>query len=83
MWLFVSQMAIGLQKHLQDEVMRYNKFRKAVLGKDADIVEKQKQDIRNYAKYILTEGTGIEKRELLSNLQSKLILNKKELALEK
>ena len=45
-----------------------------MLGKDADIIEKHEQDIRNYAKYILTEGTGIEKRELLSNLQSKLVI---------
>jgi hypothetical protein len=39
--------------------------------------------IRNYAKYILKEGMMIEKRELLSNLKSKLVLRDKVVQLEK
>jgi len=38
-------------------------------------------DIRNYAKYLLREGTLIEKRELLYFLKSKLILKDKKIVL--
>lgn len=39
-------------------------------------------DIRNYAKYILREGTIYEKRELLGCFKSRLILRDKILLLE-
>jgi hypothetical protein len=35
-------------------------------------------DIRNYAKYILREGVMEEKRELLKCMQSKIIMNNKQ-----
>jgi len=71
-----------MQKRLKEEMDRYNKFRRAMLGKTAEALEEQKEvDIRNYAKYILKEGTSIEKRELLSNLQSKLVIKDKQVDL--
>jgi hypothetical protein len=39
-------------------------------------------DIRNYAKYLLREGTLLEKRELLSFLKSKLVLKDKKIILQ-
>jgi hypothetical protein len=36
-------------------------------------------DMRNYAKYILHEGTMLEKRELLTCLRSKITMAKKEI----
>ena len=39
-------------------------------------------NIKNYAKYILLEGTKQEKRDLLECLKSKLILKDKVLRLE-
>ena len=39
--------------------------------------------IRNYAKFILREGSAIEKRELLGCLKSKIILNEKIISLDK
>ncbi|MCX6746457.1 MAG: hypothetical protein NTX00_05640 [Candidatus Parcubacteria bacterium] len=39
-------------------------------------------DIKNYAKYILKEGSVYEKRDLLSNLRSKLVLKDKKLVIE-
>ena len=39
-------------------------------------------DVRNYTKYLLKEGTLIEKRELLGCLQSKLFLKDKKVMLE-
>ena len=71
---------IGMNTHIKDEVERYKKFQSGVLGvkekiKVADI------EIRNYAKYILREGTSFEKRELLSCLKSKISLQNKEIKL--
>lgn len=72
---------IGMREHLKSEVERYKKFQSGVLGvkdkiKVADI------EIRNYAKYVLREGTNFEKRELLSCLKSKLVLQNKALSFD-
>jgi hypothetical protein len=59
---------------------RYNKFRTGVLGmktkeRSTDV------DVRDYAKYLVREGTIAEKRELLSCLRSKLVLTDKRITL--
>ena len=36
---------------------------------------------REYAKYVLREGTPLEKRELLGHLRSRLVLNDKRITL--
>jgi hypothetical protein len=38
--------------------------------------------IKTYAKYLLTEGTINEKRDLLGNLKSKLVFKDKKILLE-
>jgi site-specific DNA recombinase len=71
---------LGIQGQFKEEVERYYKFSKGVLGMKNDNFEKQKEvDIRNYAKYLLREGSILEKRELLFNLQSKLIMKDKKI----
>ena len=40
-------------------------------------IEIKDLDIKNYAKYILKEGTEVEKREMLGCLQSKFFLRSK------
>ena len=40
-------------------------------------------NIRGYAKYVLKEGSDIEKRELLGCLKSKILLKNKEISLSK
>ncbi|MFA5169124.1 MAG: recombinase family protein [Candidatus Paceibacterota bacterium] len=72
---------LGIRDKIEKELMRFNKFRIGVLGhkkeaNDSDI------DIRNYAKYLLKEGTITEKRELLSFLKSKLVLKDRKIILE-
>lgn len=75
---------LGIQGQFKEEVERYYKFSKGVLGIKIDQFEQQKQtDIRNYAKYLLKEGSVIEKRELLANLQSKLTMKNKIIKMEK
>lgn len=71
---------LGVKSKVEQEMIRLNRF-KAMLGE-----KERKDDInvnsREYAKYLLKEGTLIEKRELLSFLKSKLILKDRKITLE-
>ena len=73
---------LGVQQKFKDELARYNKFRKIVLrkGKDKN-TEPEAFDAKSYAIYILTDGTIMEKRELLFNLKSRLTLKNKLISL--
>jgi len=72
---------LGMRQKLEEEIARFNIFQRSVLQttvkSDKDLVT----DIRNYAKYILKEGTVMEKRELLANLRSRIVYKDKELTL--
>lgn len=46
-----------------------------------DKVEVGEVDIRNYVKYMLRDGTDIEKRELLGCIKSKILLDNKKVIL--
>ena len=72
---------LGMQKKLEDEVKRFNKFQSSVMGVKEKIKTDQETDIRNYAKYLLKEGSTSEKRLLLSNLRSRIRYEDKELFL--
>jgi len=72
---------LGMRQKLEDEIARFNIFQRSVLGSTDKIKEREDTDIRNYAKYILKEGTIIEKRELLSNLRTKIVYKDKMLTL--
>jgi len=79
----ISLDKIGMKERLEKEVQRYHQFRHGVLGIKEENEKRNKEvDIRNYAKYILKEGSIYDKRELLSCLKSKLILKNKELSLK-
>ncbi len=67
---------------LEQEVVRYNQFRRTVLGLDKDAKELEKINIQIYTKYLLKEGSIIEKRGLLSSLKSKLQLKNKQIVFE-
>lgn len=71
---------IGIKQKIKAEVERHKKFQAGMLGiksviKVADI------DIRNYTKYILRDGTNLEKRELLSCFKSKITIKNKQIFL--
>lgn len=72
---------LGMRQRLEDEIARFNIFQRSVLGTTSKIKNNQETDIRNYAKYILKEGTTVEKRELLANLRSRIIYKDKEITL--
>ena len=72
---------IGIRARIEDEIARFNKFRSGVLGHKQEKISVD-VDVRNYTKYLLREGTIIEKRELLGCLQSKLFLKDKKIVLD-
>jgi len=72
---------IGIKQRIKDSVERHKKFQADLLGTKA-VIKVAAIDIRNYAKYILREGTIYEKRELLECFKSRLILKDKILFLE-
>lgn len=72
---------LGMRQKLEDEIARFNIFQRSVLGAKEKIKTDNDTDIRNYAKYILKEGSTIEKRELLANLRSRIIYKDKTLTL--
>jgi len=67
---------LGVKEKFEEEVERYHKFTRGVLGMKQEPAQKE-VDIRNYAKYILREGQILERRELLSCLKSKIELKNK------
>ena len=64
---------LGMRTKLEDEIRRFNKLQKIVNGKSGQaLVEDNEVNIRQYAKYLLKEGSTSDKRELLGNLRSRL-----------
>lgn len=74
---------LGMRQKLEDEIARFNIFQRSVLGSTDKVKNRADMDIRNYAKYILKEGSTIEKRELLANLRSRIVYKDKTLTLIK
>ncbi len=72
---------LGVRNRIQEEITRFNKFRSGVLGHKQEKVSLD-IDVRNYAKYLLKEGTLVEKRELLSCMKSRLIMKDRKIELE-
>ncbi|MEK9185053.1 MAG: hypothetical protein AAB866_02720 [Patescibacteria group bacterium] len=72
-----------IMKHkFEEEVERLNKFQKNILGMQGIKTKVKDIDLRGYAKYLLKEGSAIEKREFLSCMKSKFTIAKKIVYLE-
>ena len=69
----------GIKKKLEAEIERHKKFHSGIMGKADEGYSVKDVDIRNYAKYLLSEGSIFEKRDLLMCLKSKLVLQDKAL----
>lgn len=72
---------LGIKEKIKAEVERVKKFQRVIMG-TREKIEVVDVDIRNYAKYVLKEGSDPEKRELLSCIQSKILLKQKQIMLE-
>ncbi len=77
---------VGIKKKFEEEIERYKKFKRMMFGIDKieEKIRKETEDIdfKTYAKYLLKEGTIVEKRELLTNLKSWLKLKNKQIVIE-
>lgn len=73
----------GLKERLKEELERFNKFQTMVGLEKSKSATASNVDLRTFVKYILKEGSMLEKRELLSNMRSKLLLTKDGLTLGK
>ena len=67
----------GIHAKYEEELKKYNKFNKGVLGVLGDAHKHREVDIKTYAKYILCEGTNEEKRELMGCFRSRVCIAKK------
>jgi DNA invertase Pin-like site-specific DNA recombinase len=71
---------IEVKEKIKYDVERFSKLQKFLLG-TKEKIDIPNIDVRGYAKYVLKEGTDIEKRELLGCLKSKICLANKKITL--
>ncbi len=71
---------LGVKHKLEQEIERHQKFERSVMGATEAMNENVKAkevNLRNYIKYLLKEGSLIEKRELMACFKSKLTMRDK------
>ncbi len=71
---------IEVKEKIKTDVERFSKLQKFLLG-TKEKIDIPNIDVRGYAKFVLKEGTDIEKRELLGCLKSKICLANKGITL--
>jgi site-specific DNA recombinase len=67
---------LGIQKKMKDGIERFSKFQEITSG-DSKKVKTKDIDIKKYFKYLLKNGSVLEKCEVLVNINAKLVLKKK------
>lgn len=72
----------GVQIKFEEELKRYNKFNRGVLGVQNRSSKHKEIELKTYVKYILREGTNEEKRELMGCFKSKIKVTKKVVTIE-
>lgn len=73
---------LGMRMKLEEEIKRFNRLQRlATKGKPKMQIDEDDIATREYAKYVLREGTPLEKRELMGHLRSRLMLNDKKITL--
>jgi DNA invertase Pin-like site-specific DNA recombinase len=78
----LSMNELGMRMKLEEEIKRFNRLQRlATKGKPKMQIDEDDIATREYAKYVLREGTAIEKRELMGHLRSRLLLNDKKITL--
>lgn len=61
----------------EEELKRHNKFHRAVLGMKGKADAHHEIDLRDYAKYVLREGSNEERRELMGCFKSRICVKNK------
>ena len=70
---------IGMKERIKTEIERHKKFQSGLLGEKQKVIKVDDIDMRNYAKYVLRDGSVFEKRELLGCLKSKLKISNRQI----
>jgi hypothetical protein len=73
----------AVQMKFEEELKRYNRFHRGVLGVSGSSKKHEDIDLKTYAKYILKEGSNEEKRELMGCLESKVVMKDKIVSLNR
>jgi len=73
---------LGMRMKLEEEIKRFNRLQR-LATRSTPKMKIDENDIatREYAKYVLKEGSVSEKRELLGHLRSRLVLEDKKITL--
>ena len=74
---------VGIRHRFEKEIERFNKFQQGILKMNGGKVKAKAINVREYAKYILQEGSMIEKRELLGCLKGRIVMQNKTVRLIK
>lgn len=75
---------ISVWDSLKEEIRRYNLFQSQLLRKDSrDVVSAKQINLREYMKYMISNGSKDEKREILGMIQADIILKDKKVYIEK
>jgi DNA invertase Pin-like site-specific DNA recombinase len=72
---------VPMREKITNEVKRFKLFQQMLLGTKAQVAVKD-IDIRNYAKFILQEGTQDERRDFLNCLKTRITLSNKKISLQ-
>jgi site-specific DNA recombinase len=71
---------LKITEEIQSEINRFNKFQKTVL-KNKNQIKTDEINFKDYVKFILKEGSDIEKRRLISCFKNEFILREKQVFL--
>lgn len=71
---------IEIKEKIKTEVERFKKFQQMLSGRAEKIIVNN-IDLKNYAKYLLREGSDVERRELLGCFKSKITFQNKSLTI--
>lgn len=69
----------AVQLRFEEELKRFNKFHRGVLGVSGKKEKHTDIDLKTYAKYILKEGSNEEKRELMGCFESKVVVKERKI----
>lgn len=72
----------GVEIKFNEELKRYNKFNRGVLGMNSPSSKHKEIDLKTYAKYILMNGSNEEKRELMGCFKSRIKVTAKVVTIE-
>jgi len=67
----------GVQIKFEEELKRFNKFHKGVLGVSGKQEKHKDIDLKTYTKYLLKEGSNEEKRGLMGCFKSQVVVTQK------